>query len=79
MARRLGVPPNTLSTRPSVLAHARLVSSRRDGRPVIYPAQFDTVGDLITFLIDKCCKGRPELCASAGAETSACVRERSRP
>ncbi len=73
MARRLGVPANTLSASLSVLAHAGLVSSRRDGRSIIYAAQFATVGNLITFLTDKCCEGRSELCASSASEAGACA------
>lgn len=73
MARRLGIPPNTLSASLSVLAHAGLVTSRRDGRSIIYAAQYETVSDLIAFLTDKCCGGQPELCAPAGPEAGTCA------
>lgn len=63
MARRLGVPPNTLSTNLTVLANAGLVASRRDGRSMIYTAQYDRMSDLLVHLTRECCQGRPEVCA----------------
>jgi DNA-binding transcriptional ArsR family regulator len=35
----------------TVLAHAGLVSSRRDGRSIIYSAAYDRMSDLLGFLV----------------------------
>ncbi len=63
IARHLGVPHNTMSTHLAILSRAGLVGSRRDGRSVIYAADYAGVRDLISFLLQDCCKGRPEVCA----------------
>jgi DNA-binding transcriptional ArsR family regulator len=63
VARELGLAANTLSAQLTILANADLVTSRRDGRSIIYAANFDGMTELIGFLMDDCCGGRPEMCA----------------
>jgi DNA-binding transcriptional ArsR family regulator len=63
IARRLGIPHNTMSSHLAILTAAGLVASRRDGRSVIYSTDFDGTRDLLGFLMEDCCGGRPELCA----------------
>ncbi len=63
IARALDVLPNTLSANLTVLSHAGLVRSRRQGRSIIYTAQYDRMRDLLGFLVDDCCGGAPEICA----------------
>ena len=63
IARKLKVPHNTLSAHLSVLSNAGLVTSRRDGRSIIYVVDFDGMRDLLAFLMEDCCLGKPELCA----------------
>lgn len=63
IARRLEVLPNSMSNNLNVLSHARLIESRRDGRSIIYTANYATVGGLLGFLIADCCNGSPEICA----------------
>jgi ArsR family transcriptional regulator len=63
IARSLGVPPNTLSAQLTILANASLIASRRDGRSVIYSADFDRMGELLVYLMEDCCQGHPEVCA----------------
>ena len=62
IARRLGVPQNTLSTHLAVLARGELVTSRREGRRIIYAASMAGVRDMVLFLTRDCCAGRPEKC-----------------
>ena len=62
IARRLGILPNTLSASLTVLGHAGLARSRRDGRSIIYAADIDRMSALLGFLVDDCCNGRPEIC-----------------
>ena len=57
IAERLALPSSSLSFHLKELAHARLVTSRQDGRFVIYSAQFTTMNALIAFLTDSCCSG----------------------
>ncbi|MCX7587813.1 ArsR/SmtB family transcription factor [Phenylobacterium sp. 58.2.17] len=63
LARRLEVLPNTLSASLTVLSHAGLVSSRREGRSIIYTANYDAMTTLLAFLMEDCCAGSPEICA----------------
>lgn len=62
IARQLSVPHNTLSTHLSILSQAGLLSSRREGRRVIYRVDFDGMRELMTFLLEDCCQGSPQLC-----------------
>jgi DNA-binding transcriptional ArsR family regulator len=63
IARRLGVPHNTLSTHLGLLSQAGLVRARRDGRSIIYSMDLAGVRALLGFLMQDCCNGRPEVCA----------------
>jgi len=74
VGRRVGIAPNTLSASLAVLAHAGLVQSRRDGRSIIYRAAYDRMADLLGFLVEDCCNGRPEICTplAAIANRAAC-------
>ncbi len=74
IARTLGVPPNTLSTQLGILANAGLATSRREGRSIIYAADFDGMSELLLYLMEDCCQGRPEVCAplASAATRAAC-------
>lgn len=63
IARRLDVPPNTLSANLNILSNAGLVQSRRDGRSIIYTARYDYMSDLLGFLVEDCCDASHEICA----------------
>ena len=72
VARKLGVPANTLSAQLLVLSNAGLVRARRDGRSIIYAINFDAMRDLLVFLTEDCCGGRTEMCAPLAARTNCC-------
>src|SRR3954468_6842866 len=57
IARKLDVLANTLSASLAVLAHAGLVTSRRDGRSIIYAADYERMSGLLGFLMEDCCNG----------------------
>jgi len=63
IARGLETPPNTLSAQLTVLANAGLVTSRREGRSIIYAAEYGHMSALLLYLAEDCCEGRPEVCA----------------
>lgn len=80
LARALNIAPNTLSAQLSVLAHAGLIRSRRDGRSVIYTADYAAMSDVILHLLAECCEGRPEVCAPVAALAASCApAQRSAP
>jgi ArsR family transcriptional regulator len=64
IAREVGLLPNTLSTHLTILSNAGLVRSRREGRSIIYSADYDGMRALLGFLVADCCAGRPEICGS---------------
>jgi len=74
VARTTGSLANTLSANLSVLAVAGLVTSRRAGRSIIYAASYDRMRELLAFLMEDCCGGKPEICAPLAtiAERAAC-------
>jgi DNA-binding transcriptional ArsR family regulator len=53
----LDVPPATLSFHLKEMSHAGLVTSRRDGRSIIYKADLSTMRGLTEFLLEDCCAG----------------------
>jgi DNA-binding transcriptional ArsR family regulator len=61
---RLNQPSPTMSFHLNHLRFAGLVTSRREGRSIIYSANFKMMTDLLGYLTENCCGGRPELCAS---------------
>jgi DNA-binding transcriptional ArsR family regulator len=76
IARRLRVIPNTLSANLNVLSHAGLIASRREGRSIIYAADYAAMSGLLGFLMEDCCNGAPEICTPLGVLiTSAACRE----
>lgn len=64
IARRLQMPANTLSAHLNILANAGLIESRRESRSVIYTARYRHMTDLLEYLMQDCCGGSPEICAS---------------
>jgi ArsR family transcriptional regulator, arsenate/arsenite/antimonite-responsive transcriptional repressor len=65
VAEALELAPNTLTFHFDRLRMAGLVTARRDGRSVIYAAQYEKMNALIDFLTENCCGGAP--CTPAAA------------
>ena len=59
VADALGLAPNTLTFHFDRLRMAGLVTVRRDGRSMIYVAQFEKMNALLGFLTENCCGGAP--------------------
>jgi ArsR family transcriptional regulator, arsenate/arsenite/antimonite-responsive transcriptional repressor len=57
VATALDLAPNTLTFHFDRLRTAGLVTVRRDGRSMIYAAQFETMNSLLGYLTDNCCGG----------------------
>src|SRR5580704_6584462 len=66
VAAALDLAPNTLTFHFDRLRMAGLVTVRREGRSMIYAAQFDTMNALLGFLTENCCGGASQ-CAPAVA------------
>jgi DNA-binding transcriptional ArsR family regulator len=70
ISRKLDILPNTLSANLTLLANAGLVTSRRDGRSVIYSADYERMTGLLSFLMEDCCNGDAAICAPLAAVAS---------
>lgn len=65
IAEQLDIAPSSLSFHLKELTHAGLLTSKQEGRYVIYAADIGTMNGLIGFLTENCCGGHP--CDAAGA------------
>ncbi|QOF69952.1 helix-turn-helix transcriptional regulator [Aminobacter sp. SR38] len=72
LARRLDVPQNTMSAHLAVLTRAGLAAGDRQGRSIIYRANLPALRNVLLFLLQDCCDGKPEICAPLLAELSPC-------
>ncbi|MDR3518947.1 MAG: metalloregulator ArsR/SmtB family transcription factor [Azospirillaceae bacterium] len=59
IAEELAIPANTLSFHLSHLKNAGLVAARRDGRSLIYSAEYDHAKAVIDYLTENCCSRQP--------------------
>jgi DNA-binding transcriptional ArsR family regulator len=68
MGGRLGVPAATLSFHLTQLRHAGLVTFRREGRSLIYVAEYAAINALLAYLTENCCQGDASGCAPGFCE-----------
>jgi ArsR family transcriptional regulator, arsenate/arsenite/antimonite-responsive transcriptional repressor len=72
LAEALDIAPSSLSFHIAQLANAGLVTQRRNGRSILYAADYAAMGGLMAFLTENCCAG--EACAPTAvvAQTPVC-------
>jgi ArsR family transcriptional regulator len=78
VAEALDVAPNTLTFHFDRLREAGLVSVRREGRSMIYSANYETMNALLGYLTENCCGGRADICLPARGRSSASSRLREK-
>lgn len=80
IAERLKLASPTLSFHLAQLRHAGLVKVKRDGRSLIYAADYDGMNELMGFLTENCCAGDAAGCGVPACEPAlrTVVRRRSR-
>jgi DNA-binding transcriptional ArsR family regulator len=61
IAEKLRLPHNTLSSHLGILFRAHLVTSRKEGRSIIYSVDLKGTRDLLSFLVEDCCRGKREV------------------
>lgn len=66
----LALPSATLSFHLKELRAAGLVDSRREGRRIIYAADYDTMNALLVYLTEDCCLGQVALCRVPAPEAA---------
>ena len=63
IAKRLDVPPPTLSSHLAQLERAGLARSWRVERRIFYAVEIEGTRRLLRYLTEDCCQGQPQLCA----------------
>ncbi|MEM7643749.1 MAG: metalloregulator ArsR/SmtB family transcription factor [Pseudomonadota bacterium] len=61
IATDLAATPSRTSFHLAKLVEAQLIRSRREARAIIYAVRFETLGALLSWLIDDCCDGSESL------------------
>ena len=67
LSEALNILPSSLSFHLKELTHAGMVSSRQEGRFVIYQANYEAATALIAFLTENCCQGSGASCMPPSA------------
>ena len=62
IATHLKVAPPTLSFHLKELERAGLITQWRESRNIIYVANYAAMRALLSYLMEDCCGGRPEIC-----------------
>lgn len=57
IAQKLDLPASSLSFHLNNLVQGGLISSRREGRSIIYNADFSAMRGLVSYLLENCCQG----------------------
>ncbi len=70
----LDIPASTLSFHLKELIHADLITVARDGRNLYYRPAVDRMDDLLSYLTDHCCHGKP--CGAARARRQSICQAR---
>ena len=70
LAQSLSLPSSSLSFHLAQLANAGLVNPRREGRSIIYSADFAAMNALVAYLTENCCAGASCSPANACGETA---------
>lgn len=65
LATSVGVSPSNISFHLKDLERSGLVTAHRQSRSIVYVASVEILAELLQFLIQDCCGGRPEICAPA--------------
>lgn len=62
IADALRTPGPTLSFHLKELERAGLITQRRASRSLFYAARYDGMRELLSYLVEDCCAGHPEIC-----------------
>jgi DNA-binding transcriptional ArsR family regulator len=73
ISERLGLPAATLSFHLNQLRHAGLLTFRREGRSLIYMAEYEAMNGLLAYLTENCCQGDAAGCGVGICDTNAMV------
>lgn len=72
IADAVGATPTGASFHLKELDRAGLIRGTRDGRYIRYAVHVEGMRQLLTYLTEDCCRGRPELCGPIKKARSLC-------
>jgi ArsR family transcriptional regulator len=75
IAEKLDIPASSLSFHLKELMYADMVKQKKEGRSLIYSANFKTMNGLLAFLTENCCGGNP--CSPVRVTDCATDKERT--
>jgi len=79
IAHRIGIGATNMSFHLKELDRAGLLRATRQGRFIRYAIHVDGMRELLTYLTEQCCQGRPELCGDVfGPAANACEPARKK-
>lgn len=78
IAQHIGLAPSSLTFHLRALLHAGLITQLRQGRQLIYGADYTAMESLVGYLTENCCADREQACAT-GCSPTTIVKERTTP
>jgi ArsR family transcriptional regulator len=73
IGEQLGLPSATLAFHLKELKNAGLATCTRNGRSLIYAAEYSLMNALLGYLTENCCQGNPAACSlPSGLSQNAC-------
>jgi ArsR family transcriptional regulator len=73
IGERLGLPSATLSFHLNQLRQANLIAFRRNGRSLIYAAEYAAMNALLAYLTENCCQGDAAGCGVGACDSTTLV------
>ena len=78
IAGEMELPNATLSFHLAQLKNAGLIQCERQGRSLIYRADFEAMASLLSFLTENCCQGKVAQCVPVGSGCAPIVKRRAK-
>ncbi len=75
----IGLVPSSLTFHLQALQRAGLILQRREGRQLIYSADFDAMKDLVGYLTENCCAGNDQACATGCKPVATAAKLHNKP
>lgn len=75
----IGLVPSSLTFHLQTLQRAGLILQRREGRQLIYSADFDAMSGLVGYLTENCCTGSNRACATTCKPDATVTKVRNKP
>ncbi len=73
ISEKLDIGATSTSFHLKELERAGLITGTREGRYILYSLQAESMRELLAFLTEDCCEGKPELCGVEIDNRAGCV------